>query len=258
MKQNLILVQIEGVFMFDNISKKINNGQTVTLTFVGDSITEGTAHCTNDETFVAVFAKLMAESFPETQVVRYDGKVVGEIKPLDGYNEVLVQKGNKGRINVLRSGVGGNTIVRAMNRFNDYTGVLPCGTRSDYIFLMFGINDSITAVEAKYVTDDVFKIQYSQLVDKISESEPQAKIIVMPATTNDFSIHAHVKRTFEMIDEKDLLCIDTYKLWQDQYDETAENFGHGDWLVGGVDACHPTPKASAIMAEYIFEDFKKL
>lgn len=247
-----------GDKMIDDIKIKINNNETVTLTFVGDSITEGTAHCTDDETFVAVFTKLLANEFPETNVVRYDGKVVGEIKPLDGYNEVVVQDGTKSRINVLRSGVGGNTVVRATNRFSDYTGVLPCGTHSDYIFLMFGINDSISTVEAKYVTDDVFKVQYSQLVDKIIDYEPQAKIIIMPATTNDFSIHDHVKRTFEMIEEKDLLCINTYKLWQDQYDVNAENFGHGDWLVGGVDACHPTPKASAIMAEYIFDCFKKL
>lgn len=38
----------------------------------------------------------------------------------------------------------------------------------------------------------------------------------------------------------------------------ASNFGHGDWLKGGTDACHPMPKASKIMAEYIYNEFKVL
>lgn len=244
--------------MIKNILTKINECETVTLTFVGDSITQGTAHCTNDETYVAVFAALMAKTFPETQVVRYDGKVLGELKPLDGYNEVLVQEGTKGRINVLRSGVGGNTIVRAMNRFDDYTGILPSGTRSDYIFLMFGINDALTPDPKKYVTDDVFKVQYADMIEKLKETEPQAEIIILPATTNGDSIDVHVARTFEIIKEKNLPFIDTFKLWKDHFKPDADHYGHGDWLVGNGDACHPTPKASAIMAEYIFNGFKEL
>ena len=244
--------------MFDKISEKIENNENVTITFVGDSITEGTAHCSDEETFVAVFAKLMANEFPETKIVRYDGRVTGALKPLDGYNEVLVQSGNKGRINVLRSGVGGNTVVRAMKRFDDYTGVLPSGTRSDIIFLMFGINDALDCDPEKYVTSDVFKGQYSEMIDKVSENEPQAKIIMLPATTNGDSIDVHVAKTFEIIKEKNLPYIDTFRLWKEHYDPAKDNYGHGDWLVGNGDACHPTPKASAIMAEYIFNGFKNL
>ena len=242
--------------MLNKIKSKIENGETVTITFVGDSITEGTANCTDEETFVAIFTECLAKDFPECKIVRYDGKAVGEVKPLDGYREVLVQDGKKGRINVLRSGVGGNTVLRALNRFSDYTGVLSSGTRSDFIFTMFGINDSITTVPAKYVTDDVFKKQYADLIEKLLESEPQAKLIIMPATTNDFDITAHVDRTFELAKEKGLALIDTFTLWSEHYDPSADNFGHGDWLKGGFDACHPMPKSSRIMAEYIYERFK--
>ena len=244
--------------MLNTIKAKLENNGTVTITFVGDSITQGTSHCTDDETYVAIFTECLKNDFPECKIVRYDGRAVGEVKPLDGYNEVLVQDGEKGRINVLRSGVGGNTVLRAINRFSDYTGVLPCGTRSDFVFTMFGINDSITAVAAKYVTDDVFKKQYAELIEKIKESEPQAQIIIMPATTNDFDITAHVKRTFELASEKNLPLIDTFALWCEHYDAGADNFGHGDWLKGGPDACHPMPKASKIMAEYIYNKFKEL
>ena len=242
----------------EKVKEKLSNGDSVTFIFVGDSITQGTSHCTDDETYVAIFAKCLADEFKNASVYRYDGKAIGAAKPLNGYKEVLMQKGNCGRINVLRSGVGGSTVNWAMGRFSDYTGVLPCGTRSDYIFTMFGINDSITSVAEKYVTPDVFKTQYGTMFDKLAESEPQAKIIVMPATTNDFDITAHVKVTFELAREKNLLLIDTFKLWSEHYIEGAENFGHGDWLKGGTDACHPMPKASKIMAEYIYNEFKVL
>lgn len=245
--------------MFNKIKSKIEKGETVTLTFVGDSITQGTTgHSTSEETFVAYFTNCLAAEFADTKIVRYDGKVVGEVKPLDGYDEVLVQDGDNGRINVLRSGVGGNTVLRAMNRFSDYTGVLPCGTRSDFIFTMFGINDALMPDPKKYVTNDVFKVQYSEMLDKLMETEPQAELIVLTATTNGDSIREYVYRTYEIVKEKNLLMIDTYDLWTKHYDPKADNYGHGDWLFGHGDACHPMPKAAKIMAEYIYENFKGL
>lgn len=39
------------------------------------------------------------------------------------------------------------------------------------------------------------------------------------------------------------------------YDETEPNFGQGDWLAGGYDACHPTPISARITTEYIFKEF---
>lgn len=245
--------------MINKIKEKIANGETVTLTFVGDSITQGTTrHSTKDETFVAYVTDLLAADFKDTKVVRYDGRVVSELEPLDGYEEILVQDGDKGRINVLRSGVGGNTIVRAMNRFSDYTGILPCGTRSDFIFTMFGINDALMPDPKKYVTNDVFKVQYSDMLDKLAKAEPQAEIIVLTATTNGDSIREYVYRTYEIVKEKDLPMIDTYDLWTKHYDPQADNFGHGDWLFGHGDACHPMPKAAKIMAEFIYDNFKRL
>ncbi len=245
--------------MINKIKEKIANGETVTLTFVGDSITQGTTrHSTKDETFVAYVTDLLAADFKDTKVVRYDGRVVSELEPLDGYEEILVQDGDKGRINVLRSGVGGNTIVRAMNRFSDYTGILPCGTRSDFIFTMFGINDALMPDPKKYVTNDVFKVQYSDMLDKLAKAEPQAEIIVLTATTNGDSIREYVYRTYEIVKEKDLPMIDTYDLWTKHYDPQADNYGHGDWLFGHGDACHPMPKAAKIMAEFIYDNFKRL
>ena len=96
--------------MLNKIKAKIENGETVTITFVGDSITQGTSHCTDDETYVAIFADCLKKEFPDTTIVRYDGKIQGEMDPLKCYIEVIVQEGNCGRINVLRSGVGGNTV----------------------------------------------------------------------------------------------------------------------------------------------------
>ena len=244
--------------MLNKIKAKIENGETVTITFVGDSITQGTSHCTDDETYVAIFADCLKKEFPDTTIVRYDGKIQGEMDPLKCYIEVIVQEGNCGRINVLRSGVGGNTVLRAMNRFSDYTGVLPCGARSDYIFTMFGINDALMPDPKKYVTNDVFKEHYNELLSRLEQSEPQAKIIILPATTNGDSIREYVYRTYEIIKEKNIAFIDTYDLWTKHYDASADNYGHGDWLYGNGDACHPMPKASRIMAEFIYDGFKNL
>ena len=226
--------------------------QTSTFVFVGDSITWGLNHCTAEETYVAFFAAEMARAFPDAKILRYDGIVRDEMSPLMGYNQVVVQDGKEGVIHIIRSGVGGNTVTRAMARKQDFTGILPSGTKADYIVTMFGINDALKADPAKYVSAEVFKENYRKLLRLLKEDAPNAKLVVMTATTNDQSIDAHVRATYELIKEENVGLVDMYALWQKQYDPKKDNFGYGDWLA--TDACHPTPKSAKIMGQKIFSE----
>ena len=246
-----------GIAVLKHIDDILYNNKTVTITFVGDSITYGMDYCRADETFVAVFTNLIAKKYSGAGVYRYDGKPKDEKSALLGYNEVLVQDGKEGRINVIRSGVGGNTVARALNRFHDYTGVLPSGTRSDFIITMFGINDALSPDSDKYVTADVFKDNYRKLINDLKNSEPQAEIILMTATTSPFSIAEYNKKTEELAKEYNLNLIDLYSLWNERYSEDAENFGYGDWLSGAGDPWHPTATGAYAMGEKIFYDFFK-
>lgn len=233
----------------------LSDGKSVTFTFVGDSITNGLNFCRADETYVAVFALLLAKEFKNASVYRYDGVVVDEQSPLSHYDEVLVQSGNLGRINVIRSGVGGNTVDRALKRFDDYTSLLPA-EKSDFIFTMFGINDALKPDPNKYVTADVFKENYNKLINDLKAYYPQAEIILMTATTSPYSLKDYNEKTCELAEKYKLSVIDLYGLWNSHYDESMPNFGYGDWLSDGTgDPWHPTPNGARCMAEYIFKKF---
>ncbi len=238
--------------MISKIKRMLAINKAVTFTFIGDSVTWGLNHCTTEETYVAFFAKKMAQAFPNVKVIRYDGFVKDEQSPILRYDPIVVQEGTEGTIHVIRSGVGGNTVTRAMTRMQDFTGTLCSGTQSDYIFLMFGINDALLADPAKYVPAEVFKENYREFLHLLKEDAPNAKLIVMTATTNDQSIDAHVQATYELVKEEEVEMIDLNALWNSQYDATKANFGYGDWLA--TDACHPTPKSAEIMAQTIFDN----
>ena len=229
---------------------QLTGNQTMTILFVGDSITWGLNHCTAEETYVAFFAAEMAQAFPNAKVIRYDGIVKDEQSPLLGYEPVVVQEGSESTIHIIRSGVGGNTVARAMARIQDFTGSLPSGTKADCIVTMFGINDALKADPTKYVSAEVFKENYRKLLRALQADAPNAKLVVMTATTNDQSIDAHVQATYALVKEENIAIIDMYALWQKQYNPEKENFGYGDWLA--TDACHPTPKAAKIMGQEIF------
>lgn len=242
--------------MLKTIDKLLCDEKCVTMTFVGDSITYGMDYCKADETFVAVFAKLISDCYKDVAIYRYDGITQGEMNPIKEYNEVIVKTGKKGRINIIRSGVGGNTVARALKRFDDYTYRLP-SKKSDFIFTMFGINDALKPDENKYVTADVFKQNYNKLICDLKDFQPDAKIILMTATTSPFSVDEYNKKTFELAKEHGLNLIDLYELWNNHYSADCKNFGYGDWLSDTDDPWHPTPIGAQVMGERIFSDFLK-
>ena len=192
----------------------------------------------------------MAKAFPASNIIRYDGIVKDELSPLLRYDATTIQEGTYGTIHIVLSGIGGNTVARAMARKQDFIGILPSGTKSDYIFTMFGINDALRSDPTKYVSAHVFKENYRILLHLLKADAPNAKIAVMTATTNDQCIDDHVQVTYELVQEEAVKLIDLNALWKEQYDTQKGNFGYGDWLA--TDACHPTPKSAQIMAQKIF------
>lgn len=243
------MVTVKDVF------EKIRKGDHVTLDFVGDSVTYGLNHCTAEETYVARVAELLARAFPTHSVNRYDGRVVDELLPMksfDGPIPVSCGEGG-GRIDVIRNGVGGNTVRRALLRKGDFTGVLCNGKRPDLTFVMFGINDALTGDPTKYVTPDVYKEDYRTLINTLRRENADSAIVMLSATDNDRTVDAHCAMSAALAKEENIPYIDLHALWKAHYDATADNFGHGDWLYGHGDACHPMPVATEIMARYIFD-----
>ena len=240
--------------------KKLNRNEDVTIEFVGDSLTQGRDHCHPEEGYVAKFAYMMANKFKHYNVNRYDGIVEGALLPMKGFEgPILVSyKDNQARMDIIKNGIGGNTVLRALNRIDDFTGTLANGKTPDVIFVLFGVNDALKSDPNKYVTAEQFKINYKLLLDEVRKRNPDAFIIMISATTNDQTIEAHCEKAKELADEENIPYIDIHTLWTNHYVAGVEHFGHGDWLANDKDACHPTPKAAYIIAETIFDAFLKI
>ena len=82
-----------------SIENRISKGENYLIIAVGDSVTWGLNHCSEEETYCAELARLFAKSMPEANVVKYDGIVKEERRPLYGYSEPkTVQSGSKGTL----------------------------------------------------------------------------------------------------------------------------------------------------------------
>lgn len=243
-----------------SFAEKIKHNENVTIEFVGDSVTYGLTHCRAEETYVAKFSLLIAKKFEQYNVFRYDGIVCDEMSPMQGYDgPILVSYSESAsRIDIIKNGIGGNTVQRAMNRIDDFTGTLANGSEPDVIFMMFGINDALKSDPKKYVTAEQFKINYKALLDEVRNRNPKAFIIIIAATYNDQSVDEHCKKSKELAEEENIPYIDLHKLWMDHYREDADHFGQGSWLENNEDACHPTPEAAHILAQKICDEFLKI
>ena len=240
----------KGISAFD---VKLAQKSELTVNIVGDSVTNGLNHCTPEETYTAFFAGMLAKRCPEYSVYRYDGVYPSELGPMDHFDgPITVQTGTAGVIDVIKNGIGGNTVRRAHNRIADFTGILANGKTADITTMMFGINDALKPDPAKYVTPEVYKQQYLELISDIRRIDPQTMIILLTPTTNG-PLHEYCQIIMEIAKEEDLYLIDQNHLWYDHYQEGAPNFGHGDWLSNTPgDACHPTPLGAEKIAEYMY------
>ena len=244
------------------ISDRINKGENYLIIAVGDSITWGLNHCNEEETYCAELARLFAKSMPEVNVVRYDGIVKQERSPLYGYSEPkTVQNGSKGRLTLVKSGVGGDTVQRAINRFDDYAGGFINGESPDLFLLMFGINDALASDPDKFVSPEQFYNNYARLCDMLKKSNPNAEIVLMTPTYNDNGTSAqscldpYCEKVIELAQRNGLQYIDTHRLWMEHLIVGSDNYGQRDWLSGAKgDSCHFSQKGAKDTAQYIFSN----
>ncbi len=240
-----------------SLKKNILSRRPVTLDFVGDSITWGLNHCSPEETFVAEFARLFAKRFTDFSVVRYDGIVKTEALPIERFDGPIAVsgEGDLPQAVVIRNGVGGNTVRRAINRQADFTRKAANGESADAIFLMFGINDALYSDKSKFVTPDRFEQDYEELLSVLKQEK--ALLFVLSPTYNgvNYPLDDYAEATKRVAARHDIPFVDTHKLWLDHYDKTLPRFGQGDWLLSETDGCHFSPEGARQTAKFIFERF---
>lgn len=238
----------------EQILKKMAGSPNYLIMSVGDSLTEGQRASNAELTFTAQFTKGVAERFPDRTVIRIDGKRVE--KRIDRFIRVVVQEQpeKNGKITVVRSGYGGNTVQRLINRKEDFIGCSFEDAEPDLYIISVGINDSIDWDEDKYATPAQYKENLRALLGFIRQAHPAADVIMITPTPYwkgdegvDHDI-AYAKAMAEFAAEEQLPCLDMHQIWLEHRVEGEKNFGMGDWLYDG-DRCHPGDVGHAAFAE---------
>lgn len=239
--------------------QKLLRGESVTVDFVGDSITWGLNHCSPEETYVACFARLFAEKFAYS-VLRYDGVVDSEALPIAAFEGPIPVGGKDGSpvAAIIRNGVGGNTVRRAIDRKHNFVGKMPNGNSPDVTFFMFGINDALASDPKKYVTPEVFFEDYEELM-RLTE-KVGARIVISPTYNGEnYPLEAYALAAQSITKKHALPFFDAHKLWMEHYRAGAPHFGQGDWLSESTsDACHFSPEGARATATFLFDEFCRL
>ncbi len=241
------------------IIKRMQEDDNYLIISLGDSITQGQGASSVHTTYTAVFTKGLAERFPNKSVVRIDGNRDGD--HIGSYSRRVLSEGSEGKITVVRSGIGGNTVSRLIKRKSDYTNrEFENNSTADLFIISVGINDSIVEDSSKYVTPEVFKRNLNTLVTIIRQAHPGVDIIFLTPTWRDYgtehksTIDAHAAAMIEFANEQGIPYVDMHKMWMDHLVIGEKNFGQGDWLVDGGDRCHPSDAGHAAMAEELLKN----
>ncbi|MBE6768584.1 MAG: hypothetical protein E7549_06700 [Ruminococcaceae bacterium] len=254
---------------FSNIASAITESKHYTLFTVGDSITHGGRASSDDTTYTAVLATLLASRYPERTVKRYDGIMFdtpdAELRPLRGYAPaVTVQKGNDRTITVVRSGVGGNTVKRLLSRSADFIGMKIDECCADLFLINAGINDAIREDPLKFATPAEYVTDLLSLISRIEEAHPHVAIVLMTPTYNDNGDNAdsvldpYAVAMYNVAKKTDLPVIDLHAVWMQHLQAGGENYGQGDWLSGiPNDRCHPGDRGHEVIANTIFQHIFK-
>ena len=247
------------------IVRRMSDSEEYVLFSVGDSITEGLRTSSAEATYTARLARGLAEQFPGRTVLRYDGlrkdTSDGELFPVRVYDGPhCVQEGTDKQITVVRSGIGGNTVRRLLNRKNDFIGKQIEGRCADLFLIVSGINDALDCDPTKYVTAKQYGLDLCELLDEIQAADPTADVILMTPTFNDYGTEAvstldpYVAVMKEVAARRHIPVIDLHRLWMEHLVMGAENSGQGDWLISPDDHCHPSDKGHAAIAEFILNE----
>lgn len=242
----------------ENIIRKMRESCNYLIMSVGDSLTEGQRASGAEFTYTAVFTAGLAKRFPERTVIRIDGKRVES--RIDRFNRIVVQEQpeENGKITVVRSGYGGNTVQRLINRKEDFIGHPFEDADADLFIISVGINDSIDWDEAKYVTPAQYKENLRTLLGLIRQAHPAADVILITPTwyakgeEGKDNVAPYASAMLEFAAEEALPCLDMHRIWLEHRVEGERNFGMGDWLFDG-DRCHPGDVGHAAFADALLK-----
>ncbi len=241
------------------IAQRMAESEEFLLFTLGDSITQGALSSSAEHTYTACLARGFGKKMPEKTVLRYDGRQVDELLPVGDFGEAIaVQQGTKGKLTVVRCGIGGNTVRRLLNRKGDYAGRAFEGRKGDLFTVNLGINDSLRKDPAKYVTVEQYKKDLCELIDLLAQTNPEADVILMTPTYHHDGSTPHSDLTpyadamKEVAVEREISLIDLHRKWMEHMVVGGELYGQGDWLKS--DKCHPSDVGHAKMAEQIIEE----
>ena len=244
------------------VREKLKRGDCLTLDFIGDSITWGLNHCTPEETFVAFFARRFATAFPHYRVTRYDGIAESEALPISHFDGPFSVggEGNLPEITVVRNGVGGNTVRRAIRRKENFLGKMPNGKHADLAFLMFGINDALSSDRDKFVSPERFEADYEELLALLLREPDLLPLLITPTYNGvNYPLGDYADVVRHTAARHSLPLLDAHALWTAHYSPSAPRFGQGSWLSESKsDACHFSPEGAAATADFLFDGFLRL
>lgn len=226
----------------------------------GDSVTYGLQNGnTVTQTFTAQLAIMIASLYPGSTVLRYDGVYPAEDGHISGYgNAVTVQSGTNGQtIVVVKSGVGGDTVLRNLRRMADFTTkITDLNMIPDAIIIGLGINDAVSTNNQKYVTYTAFQNGLKTLIRQV-RLRTNADVVLMTCPTwfgdnqgNDY-VAAYCQAIKNVAFEEAVGLIDVHNnVFVKNYVIGASNNGMTSWL--GADGLHPLAIAHKAIATEIF------
>lgn len=234
---------------------RLQRGESIDIEIVGDSVTAG-LHVSDTDTYSSRIAVALASSYPNATVIRYDGTYPSEDNPINTWTRNVIQTGTSRQVIVIRrNGVGGDTVMRAMRRRENYVGTISNAYnepfRADLILICLGINDSLSTDPAKYAPSDLYRFGLITMVQEIRRRTNAEIVLMTPTwagtTTNLLSYQASMKQA---ADSLGVGVIDLHQMFLDHYSGTGVS-GQGDWH---YDTYHPNATGHQAISDKIMSE----
>lgn len=189
--------------------KKLENGQAATIVFLGDSTTEQNSQTNGKPGHVSIINDLLKNTF------------------------------GSGIINVINSGVSGNTIVDMSNRIENVINANP-----DLVIINSGLNDV-----GKKVSNDVFEEKYKSIIEQI-QSRTKAQIILRTSNvTKDDWVNKRLEKEINPIVQR--LAADYKTGFVDLYSYYNYQVKNSNMELNSInnDNIHPNEKGQQIISD---------
>lgn len=281
---------------------KLNTQQNVKIVFVGDSVTGGFGlsdpeiidGTSSPRSYASEFAYQLADRYADSNVVLISRSVqttssgLNTCVPAETQRYIQTVASPKRTITVIKDGVGGNNIYRYLARISGfYDGAayrFPSGDNvlhgsaqgADAVFLMFGINDSLSSPDVSpcypnsfYLGSRVgwknlqtrgeslaeFANAYSVAIDWTRQLQPSAEIALLTPTwsNNSEGLANYVQQVKAISQQKLTALIDVNVVFVD-HSSLGGVCSQGGWFNSASDCFHPNEKGHRAIGKFIFNE----